>query len=166
MIIGDVTEEIEVDLSVFADAQPLTIEEAKLIQDVGEMIFALAVITVPHLSVYYHPRKFRTEKGKKTTPDFFVFNRHNPRTGGVYVEVTEGLNLEDSYSKSKQRRVMQAVDLNSEGTRYLQLNGAVLANLQTSLWRKGWIKELHQPLNKKAGIEKIQTEKIGSRQKK
>lgn len=145
--------------------QPLSPGEAACIKNVGEKIFAVAATAIPHLLVYWEPCTFEGVNSKKTIPDFYVLNTRNPKTKGVFVEVTQSLELDDSNSKSRQRRVMKIVSLVDQDIRYLQFNGRVLANIQESLVRDDPEFECHEVIQKKRNMA-IVTEKIGGKKRK
>lgn len=105
----------------------LNFEEASKIKNTGERVFAHVILLKPNLEIVYQPKTFVGIDGKKTVPDFYIRNTRTD-SKGVYIEVTESLDLDNS-SKSRQLRIMKQVRLIDPDIRYLQFNGAVLANL-------------------------------------
>jgi hypothetical protein len=114
---------------------PLEVDEAVDLKILGERIFALMVLSIPHLRVFREPCRFKDSNHDVTKPDFYIINTRNP-ISGTYIEVTRGLKLDD---KKHQYSVMNNLKDTDNGVRYLQFNGTVLNNLQNALLKRGII---------------------------
>lgn len=145
--------------SISRDKHRLSVEDVTEIKNIGERVFALAVLQKPHLLVIYEPCVFLSKRGKKTSPDFYVLNLRNPRSVGTFIEVTQAAELDKR--KGNQLDVIKNLETTEKKVRYLQFNGPVLAELQDSLFRLGVIDQRHSPLHKRIR-KKVECRKVVS----
>lgn len=110
------------------EAPQLTLSEAHKIRNSSERVFAIAVLSIPHLTVCREPAMFELN-GEKTLPDFLVINQKSGEK--VYVEVTWISKSQAPHRKKIQRDVMEG-----NGTHYVQLFGEEIDNIRNSLKRR------------------------------
>lgn len=106
-------------------------QDAQAIENWSERIFAIAVLSIPHLDVYWEPDEFKNRKGV-TLPDFRVVNTRQREPKMVYVEVTGDKKLTGG-RKTKQRNVMKSEKTVDPSLRYTQLPRKLMTNIERRL---------------------------------
>lgn len=99
----------------------------------SERAFAMLLLTVPHLEVYFEPEKFQARyQGEKRSavPDFLVINTKSKKPRRIYVEITTSDCPEDDYGTRHDPKQRQRAVLRKNGVDHVVLYKHHLQNIQ------------------------------------
>lgn len=98
-------------------------EFIKQIPHYYEQQFALILLSIPTLDVFYEPHRLTgmyKDETRSTQPDFFVINTKNPQSKGVYIELTSVENIQvNNYDPKLDPKARQRAILKQNGVKHV-----------------------------------------------
>jgi hypothetical protein len=104
-----------------------SIEQARKIPILSEQLFALALLGIDGLEIFWNPGSIIVETFGVTNPDFFIRNTKNPQARGTYIEVTKTNAEKFGTRKHKQQQILQA-----SGVSHLIVDGKMLNQIRSA----------------------------------